>query len=759
MKCESAITIIYNKNILGCILFFPDSNSIVLCRDVYDSCESEQAKSIIYRYNVDYGIITTEMDVQRYDFIAETGIRMHFGLKKRKYGTMVSRFKECLAGKGFECAMESVYLLLNHIKIDYDPLPLRFFATIENVAEGPSNKFGTFIAELDFYSIYANDTCQRLYMSIETINSLKLINYIGHPNNLIKSKKECDSLLTRLNFTRTCMGYQLLKNNILFPFTQIDEIAQRHAAVEHLIDKKLTSRISHALKNCINIDANEFIFFRENKSEYFVKMYKMLSSVLEIISLMNGNNEMSGVPDTLKCYGDVCTYNDVMKTISGRIDFKNCKFRVKCGISKELDFLKNLYGDLENYLCEMVDQVRTKYDLGNTVNSQLNITKRTRDSQENTEHLSIVYFPQLGYLLESNAQNDKWELKFKEDMRRNGKTESSFFYKNEVMYGLDDEIGDIENEINDLELEIMNELKIYTEKHTSQIKMAVDYISRIDVINSLAFAALENGFVRPIVSATLQNENLRRVASWEVTECQDEAENAEHNTNEAYTAITSENDQILCNRTKRTRENEDQNDDTDLNNSNRVDNPQNNGTQIFLTEYNRLIEIGQTIVMHQIGSYVPLNTHLPIFDEMYSKITTNDNLKAHKSAFLSDILQISEVYKFNGDCTVLLMDEFGRGTNIYEGRALYQSILMHTDVTAIVCATPARRNKMAQEQRTETLINTTIIDTALQHELSSVEHFYLRYEQIKKGEYQIVTDTSESEWATKIINDYLFKQP
>ncbi|ELQ74333.1 putative DNA mismatch repair protein MutS, core protein [Trachipleistophora hominis] len=77
------------------------------------------------------------------------------------------------------------------------------------------------------------------------------------------------------------------------------------------------------------------------------------------------------------------------------------------------------------------------------------------------------------------------------------------------MYELDNDMGDIENEIIDLELEILDELKIYTEKYTSQIKIAVDYISKLDVFNSLALAAQENGFVKPNISDKLQNEYLR----------------------------------------------------------------------------------------------------------------------------------------------------------------------------------------------------------------------------------------------------------
>ncbi|ELQ74332.1 hypothetical protein THOM_2740 [Trachipleistophora hominis] len=100
-------------------------------------------------------------------------------------------------------------------------------------------------------------------------------------------------------------------------------------------------------------------------------------------------------------------------------------------------------------------------------------------------------------------------------------------------------------------------------------------------------------------------------------------ENVEMGLNDDKITDSSEPDQLLCKRSKNTREND---------KLNEVDSLQNTEAQVFLTDYDNLINLGQIIVMHQIGGYLPPDTHLPIFDKLYSKITTNDSLKTLFSA-------------------------------------------------------------------------------------------------------------------------------
>lgn len=412
------IAIIYNKNFLGCSLFFETNHSILLCRDIYDSYESEQIKSIIYKYNVDYGIITTDMDVERYDFISETGMQMHFGSRKRKYTSLITRLMEFLSGKGFDTAMESLLLILNHIKFEHDIFPPHEFliqkkyeCTKINMAD---NVLGDLIATLGYYSFYIKDIGHRLYMSVETVNSLKLINYIEHPNNLIASKKETDSLLSFLNHTKTSMGYNLLKNNVLFPLTDINQITQRQNAIEFITTEKLTHNVAEILKNCTNIDANEFMFFKEHKSLYFVKLYNLLSSFIEINKTFLKSTKKKNIPHFLNFPGDKSIYESIIKKILDNIDFVETKFCIKSLVSEELDYLKNRYKDLENYLNDIAANIQVNN------NTNLDESKKQCNSTSNTsstspkETLSIVYFTQLGYLIESNIRRNSWELKFEE---------------------------------------------------------------------------------------------------------------------------------------------------------------------------------------------------------------------------------------------------------------------------------------------------------------------------------------------------------
>lgn len=312
------------------------------------------------------------------------------------------------------------------------------------------------------------------------------------------------------------------------------------------------------------------------------------------------------------------------------------------------------------------------------------------------------------------------------------------------MHELDNEIGDIENEINDIELDILTKLKNYTEKYTSQIKIALDFISNIDMINSLAISSAKHNLVKPVCSKTIKSDFLKLVRFEEKTkkdsinECKSEQiDEVDHQKN-GMVMYTKKNSGFAEIRHY-------------INDNTKPE------TEILYTDYEHIIKLGQIIVMQQIGTYIPEDIELPVFEKIYSKISTHESLIARKSAFFNDILQISEVYKFNGDNAILLIDEFGRGTNIYEGRALYQSILLHTHVSAIVCNEIFLAESNIHLNENFSKYPKDMLPCKINN--NKIELFRSQFRDIKGGKYKIPEENLEDEWATKIINDYLFKQP
>lgn len=83
-----------------------------------------------------------------------------------------------------------------------------------------------------------------------------------------------------------------------------------------------------------------------------------------------------------------------------------------------------------------------------------------------------------------------------------------------------------------------------------------------------------------------------------------------------------------------------------------------------------LRQIGLTVILNQIGCYVPAQeATLGIFEAVRVRIGANDQIFKGMSTFMSECVDIAEIVRSAGPRTLVLIDELGRGTNAEEGLA------------------------------------------------------------------------------------------
>ncbi|MCH7946985.1 MAG: hypothetical protein IIC66_04205 [candidate division Zixibacteria bacterium] len=106
--------------------------------------------------------------------------------------------------------------------------------------------------------------------------------------------------------------------------------------------------------------------------------------------------------------------------------------------------------------------------------------------------------------------------------------------------------------------------------------------------------------------------------------------------------------------------------DLDLNSSDR--------RQIILTGPNMsgkstyLRQIGQIIIMAQIGSFVPADSaEIGLVDRVFTRVGTMDNLARGQSTFLVEMIEAANILNNATDKSVVLLDEVGRGTSTFDG--------------------------------------------------------------------------------------------
>ncbi len=96
-------------------------------------------------------------------------------------------------------------------------------------------------------------------------------------------------------------------------------------------------------------------------------------------------------------------------------------------------------------------------------------------------------------------------------------------------------------------------------------------------------------------------------------------------------------------------------------------------------------QVALIVIMAQLGSFVPAHrAHLPITDQIFTRIGASDDLASGQSTFMVEMKESQYAITHATRRSLLLFDEIGRGTSTYDGMALAQSMMefIHENIGA-----------------------------------------------------------------------------
>lgn len=329
---------------------------------------------------------------------------------------------------------------------------------------------------------------------------------------------------------------------------------------------------------------------------------------------------------------------------------------VRPGVSDELDEAKRAYDGIEDLLSQAAEHV------ANEVPANL-------DSKVN-----VIFFPQIGFLISirlsehtgtgvfEGTDQDPWEKMFA--------TESNAYYKNILMGQLDQQFGDVYARICDKEIEIVQQLGERVLEYEDLLNTVSDVVGELDCHVALAKGAMEYHLSRPRIS----EQNILKIKG------------GRHLLQELTVPAFIANDTFIVGGSgnersgSRPETSAEQQSPCPGSAAPQVLGP----SMVLMTGPNYsgksvyLKQVAMITYMAHIGCFVPAEAaKIGLTDKILTRIATRESVSRIQSAFMIDLQQVSIALTLATRRSLVIVDEFGKGTDTHDGAGLAAGVFEH----------------------------------------------------------------------------------
>ncbi|ODV85617.1 hypothetical protein CANARDRAFT_179331, partial [[Candida] arabinofermentans NRRL YB-2248] len=431
------------------------------------------------------------------------------------------------------------------------------------------------------------------------------------------------TLYKMLSKTHSKIGADTLNNYIFRPLNNIEKIKKRHDSVETILGLLEISN-------------------QDNEIGLIANSLKNLGNVYHIVSQMKLGNLKPSIWKQLKNY--LVNSTKISQYISGSDRLKHADvFQRFTNIFVSTSAVE-LLTSLETYLDFVTDPKTVSIQKG--VHSELDKYRETYEELESilqsvsteisqiiNQDVNIAYIPQLGYLVIVDVQANVTDIE--EEWNELFRTSTTIYYKNKRMEAMDDYFGDIYSLIRDAEVEVLYALKDKVLMQQEMMVASYESLGEIDVLITFAKLSHSYCFTKPemVVEPIFQ-----------VKDCRHPLFLDDHISNDIE--ITKEKVMVLTG-------------------------PNYSGKSSLL------VQVGLITFLSHIGCFVPAIGKIGITDRILTRINTRESMTKLQSTFMADAQQMSRCLTRSTPNSLILIDEFGKGTDVYDGPALLASIIKY----------------------------------------------------------------------------------
>ncbi|KAL7470193.1 hypothetical protein ACHAXS_013587 [Conticribra weissflogii] len=540
-----------------------------------------------------------------------------------------------------------------------------------------------------------------LRLDDSTLRTLRIFCTESHPlraSNSIRTKggggslqksKEGFSLFSLLDRTKSKAGKERLRQWMIQPLRDPVPLRQRHIGMELFLHPSTHPVTASVLERMGDIGSVDAILLRMQRcctqTNDFLVLGRTLEAAFEILGCLGGelrkwalwlDQENDGNADSddgngagsdelseamhvdnppLNCSG-VCGRNRQKESPSlAFVDnlvqrchvsaIRNLRERMAAVIDEEVTAETKDHVVINYGFHEELDRAKETFETLDETLSE--VGRQVLSKHEELISLKVVFLPQVGFLVSIDKRqhaHDETTNTFPnipEDFRFIFIQDDDAFFKNSDMDQLDEEIGDLDAFIKDTEAMIVSDLEEEILECESEIRSTFSALADLDCIISLAVCAADLNYVKP-----------------EMLPAEDGVvyiENGRHPLQELIV-----DDEYIPN-------------DTSMDNDNRVlvvTGPNFSGKSCYARQ------VGVLVYLAHVGSFLPCDcARISFRDQILVNFGDIETCSVPQSTFQRDLTQMASILRKSTERSLVLIDEFGKGTAPASGIAVITAAL------------------------------------------------------------------------------------
>uniref|UniRef100_A0A8D8V662 MutS protein homolog 5 n=1 Tax=Cacopsylla melanoneura TaxID=428564 RepID=A0A8D8V662_9HEMI len=470
-----------------------------------------------------------------------------------------------------------------------------------------------------------------LWMDTDTLMNLQIFAPKDHPSSFKWSwnrSKEGFSIFGLFNQCASKLGTRRMRTLMSQPTKDRYVIESRLEVIKFCLESRHAPVVKNIRENISHVQCVSKILTHLKNGlatvNHWLLLHKVLTNAIGIAEFCHAH-QASGY---------------YFEQIGSCLD--NVLYIIAQSISRIMDKESSLLEErfiVSEGICEELDRRKVHAQKVCTVTSQ--VAQREIESlPPYVESCRIIYVPEIGYLLTIK----QWKEKLTQEEMNFPGLEFKFAAKDYLHYKsprcvkLDECLGDSQMSILEQESRIMMNLIAYIQSNISPLIKLLDLIAELDCLFALSIAAQEHNLTCPTILPPGSGIQIK---------------NGRHPLQELNVESFVPNDfqaqkvHILTG-------------------------PNACGKSVYLKQ------VALIIYLAHLGSFVPAEeARVNIVDYIHCRINTAEATEHHMSAFMCDLRQVTNALLNSTRHSLIILDEFGKGTLEMDGLALLTSSLNH----------------------------------------------------------------------------------